>query len=239
MLDDVHIERYSRQIILPQVGGRGQEMLLAASVAVVGAGEIGSAAALYLVAAGVGRLRIVDDAAAQAPGLLPPAAAVAAALASLNPDCRIESCDRAVTSDGADAVAAGHDVIIGAGAKFDVCCGLAAAGLRRGTPLLWGSAAGFVGQCTALGRSRADAPCYRCLHPQPPTLDAGTAFSPAAAFIGTVLATEAIKRLIGIQGAAIRRLVRYNALEGTVDEVAVQSDPHCVLCGVRGPGAPP
>jgi len=256
MLSDTHIERYSRQVIVPQIGGRGQEKLLAASVVVVGAGGIGSAAALYLAAAGVGRLGIVDSAAVEASDLssiVVHAAAsvgtnrahsVAAALATLNPDCRIEPRPELVTSDVAAAVTAGHGVVISAEAAFAVCCLLNAACLRLRKPLLWGHAVGFVGQFAVLSDPRPDAPCCRCLEPQRPELDGGAApiiFTPAAGFIGTLLATEAIKRIVGVEDPSAARLVHYDGLEGSVQEVVVYRNPHCELCGVeqRTPGVHP
>jgi molybdopterin/thiamine biosynthesis adenylyltransferase len=247
MLTDKQIERYSRQIILPQVGGCGQERLLAASVAVVGIGGVGSVAAAYLTAAGIGRLGIIDDAfvpsADLSCGLLhcrlgqQRAPSAATALAELNPDCQIEPCAEPLTAGLAADVFSAHDLVVSTTTRFTDCCLLNAASLRLRKPFLWGRAAGFNGELTAFSGHHSDTPCFQCLHPAAPRAASAedgpmTVFGPAAGFTGTVLAIEALKMMLGLEDRLTGRLVTFDAHAGAVREVTVRKDPQCAACGV-------
>jgi molybdopterin/thiamine biosynthesis adenylyltransferase len=219
MLTDTQIERYSRQIILPEVGGRGQQTLLSAAVAVVGAGEPANTAAVYLAAAGVGTLSVAD--------------AIAAALDGLNPDCTMRSLPLELTADNAAAVVRSSAVVIAAGASWETCDLLNALCVTHRKPFVWAHAENASGQITTFAGHQADAPCYRCLRAQPlpphalPALDAVT-----AAFIGSVQATETIKILLGM-ATLTGRLMTYDALDVVARETPIAKNPSCAICGTQ------
>jgi molybdopterin/thiamine biosynthesis adenylyltransferase len=219
MLTDEQIERYSRQIILPELGGRGQERLLSAAVALVGTGELGMSAALYLAAAGVGTLGV--------------GTAVAAAIAGLNPDCRTRPLAAALGSDAALAIARDYDLVVAADLAPEACSSLNAACVARRRPLLWGKTTGCAGYAAVFAGHRTDGPCFNCMRPPLPPTGAhpDVLAVTTAAFIGTLLATEAIKILIGIEATRTQRMLIFDALETTVREGSVSKDPQCDTCG--------
>ncbi len=254
MLSETQIERYSRQIILPQVGGRGQEKLLAAGVAIVADGAASSTIAVYLAAAGVGRLAIADrgalgtnpsedDAAnsgrqaATAGGAFTPPA-----LAALNPDCAVRRLRAPHTSDEAFAVASQYDLVIvcevGSLVSTEATASTAylnAACVQLRKPLLWARVDGVVGCLTQVAGERASAPCYQCVLPQLARLEVGAAPAPWAAalsagVVGSVQATEALKILLGIDATLAGRLVIWNGLGATIREQRVVRDPGCATC---------
>ena len=223
MLSEQQIERYSRQIILPQLGGRGQERLLSAKVAIVGRGELATAAALYVAAAGIGTLAI------GAPELQ-------SVLDGLNPDCHVSVLPAPLTSERALETAGRYEAVLASGAAPGVCTALNAACVARRTPLVWGDTAGPLGLVTVLAGDHPESHCYACVQSQVPRLLAGgdaahALAEAAAAFIGTLQATEAIKLLIGLDTNSAGRLLAYNAAAGTVGEVTVARDPRCRVCG--------
>jgi molybdopterin/thiamine biosynthesis adenylyltransferase len=225
MLNDQQIERYSRQIILPQLGGLGQETLLAAAVAIIGRDDLSTVAAAYLAGAGVGRLALS-------------AAAPLAVVDGLNPDCRTSALPTLLTRAVADEVA-GCDAVVVCGAASGTWQTLNAACIAQHTPLLWGETAGSHGLVAVLANHRPGSPCYSCLRAQAAQLlsggDAGDGLADAtAAFVGTVLATEAIKVLIGVDAGPAGLLLKYHAGAGGVDDLAFSRDPRCPTCGVSG-----
>ena len=223
MLTDEQIERYSRQIILPQIGGRGQQKLLSAAVAIVGTGEPGTTAALYVAAAGIGRVSV------RAP--------VAAAIAELNPDCHAQPLAAQLNTDAAMAIARSHDLVIDADLSGDTSLLLNIACLAMKRQVVWGHLSGSGAQATILAGHQADAPCYGCVRMPPPAPP--SAVGPlTAAFIGTVLATEAIKILLGIGSTLIGRMLMYDARDSTVSVVPVRKDPRCATCSALGMESP-
>ena len=227
MLSEPQIERYSRQIIVSQVGGRGQQALLSATVAIVGCGDLSSAAAVYLAAAGVGRLTVSE------PSPL-------AELERVNPDCRVSPLSSPLTRTAAEEMVRNCNVVLASGAAHEVCAVLNAACLTQHTPLLWGDTTGSLGVVTVIAGDHPGSPCYTCVHTQLlRPLAAGNAIDPlaaaTAAFIGTLQATEAIKLLLGLGPIATGRLLTYDAVAATFDEVAVARDPHCATCAVVRP----
>jgi molybdopterin/thiamine biosynthesis adenylyltransferase len=225
MLTEQQVERYSRQIILPQVGGRGQQRLLEASVAIVGADDRCATAAVYLAAAGVGRL-----------GISPTAAP---ALTAVNPDCALSHLPPVTRATAVDIVRT-CDVVLACGAGYDTCILLNAACVAAHTPFLWGDTHGPLGHVAVLAGDDTDAPCYACLRArdsqqpahgeQPAVLAEAT-----AAFVGTLQATEAIKLLLGMRATPAGLVLTYDALAGTVTERRVANDPHCATCGAAQP----
>ncbi|MFI5366728.1 MAG: HesA/MoeB/ThiF family protein [Candidatus Binatia bacterium] len=222
MLTDGQIERYSRQIILPQLGGRGQEKLLSAAIAVAGTGDMSISVALYLAAAGVGTL-----------GVDAPAAA---AIAGLNPDCRTQSLPAALDADRAAAAARNYDLLLAADLAPDACSALNVACMAVRKQLVWGAATGHAGRVAVFTGHRPAEPCYACQPlPLPPARgqadDAAVLASVTAAFIGTLLATETIKLAAGIETPLTKRLLVYDALDATVRALDLHKDPHCAACG--------
>lgn len=222
MLTDQQIERYSRQIILPQLGGRGQQRLLDASVAVVGVGDHCTTAAVYLAAAGVGRLGV--------------SARAALGLTAVNPDCALTPLPASITHASAVELLRACDVVLACGAGHDTCTLLNAACVAARTPFVWGDTHELLGRVAVLAGEDSDAPCYGCLraqasqervHAEPPAVLADA----TAAFIGTLQATEAIKLLLGMHAAPAGFVLTYDALAGTVIERCAAKDPHCATCG--------
>jgi molybdopterin/thiamine biosynthesis adenylyltransferase len=213
MLSDTQIERYSRQILLPQVGGRGQIALLSATVTVYGSQALATTAALYLAAAGVGHLRVS-----------PP---TAAAIAGVNPDCEVASPAAVSAADTVPGAAA----VLCAGAGAATCAVIDAACLAAGIPLIIGEATGTVGWLSV--RNAPDAACATCL--APPRADTGDGDAPlggvAAALIGTLLATEAVKIVLGLQPSYVGHRVTFDVLAGDVRDEPVTQDPRCPVCG--------
>jgi molybdopterin/thiamine biosynthesis adenylyltransferase len=238
MLTDTQIERYSRQIVLPEVGGRGQEQLLSASVAVVGPGDCG-AVAFYLAAAGVGHLTIIDsDAAEDAAGGLS-TSALMAEIEELNADAHISALSLPRSSAAAVEVARAHGVIIVTEARktpaSDTTILLNTACVELHRPLLWARLAGSVGCITALAGLSTIAPCCQCLLPQLSGLLEGAEAPlgmPAAttAWIGTMQATECIKLLLGLGATLGGRLLTYDGLDASLRETSITKDPQCTTC---------
>jgi adenylyltransferase/sulfurtransferase len=228
MLSATQIERYSRQIILPQVGGRGQLALLSATVTICGSTELATTAARYLAAAGVGYLCVS-----------PP---TAAAIEGLNPDCHIAS---GAWDDGHPRATAAQrsppgrstTVLVCAGASVDTCAFMNATSVTTRVPLIFGDAAGAVGRMSVCAGFERDAPCYVCLARQLGGTcgdDAAALASVTAGFIGTLLATEAIKMLLSLPPSCVGRLVTFDALASEVHETPVGKDPWCAACGGLG-----
>lgn len=243
MLTEQQIERYSRQIILPRVGGRGQERLLASRVALVGAGALGGAAALYLGAAGVGALTIVDDATVGDEdvqwGVIPShrdrwtrAEATAATLEGLNPDCRISSLSRHTDAALSAGFARDHDVLLDASCRPEISAALNAAAIAARKPLVWGTVGAALGQM-AVFRS---APCYQCYRASSHavtfhTRGGRTALGVIAAqFIGTLQAVETIKILFGFATVPADRLLVCTFEDMSIQQVTLTTRLDCDVC---------
>ncbi|SEL92938.1 Molybdopterin or thiamine biosynthesis adenylyltransferase [Pseudoxanthomonas sp. GM95] len=251
-----YVERYSRQLRLPQVGEAGQQRLRAARVLLVGAGGLGSPAAYYLAAAGVGTLRITDDDVVERSNLqrqilhsearigTPKVNSAALALAALNPGVVVEPIARRVTADNVDALLDGVDVVIDGADNFATRYLLNDACVRLDKPLVYGAVQQFEGQVSVFdaGRRRGQAPCYRCLFPSPPP--AGLAQNCAEAgvlgvlpgVIGLLQATEAIKLLLGIGESLAGRLLNFDALSMRFHELRLAVDPECPICNAHPKG---
>ena len=246
--DDDFLERYSRQIRLPQVGLDGQKKLQAATVTVVGAGGLGSPAAFYLAAAGVGRLRIVDDDVVDLSNLQRQIlhtndrigeAKVSSArqtLSALNPRTRIEAINLRIVEANVDALIADADVVLDGADNFPVRHILNNACLRLGKPLVYGAVQRFEGQVSVFdaGRHRGVAPCYRCLFPEAPTdapncAEAGV-LGVLPGVIGMLQATEAIKLILAIGEPLAGRLLTFDALSMRFRETRIPIDPECPAC---------
>ena len=257
-LDADFAERYSRHLRLPDVGLAGQRKLEAARVLVVGAGGLGSPAAFYLAAAGVGTLRVADDDVVDRSNLqrqilhvdarigIPKVASAATALSALNPRTRIEALQERITSANVERLLEGIDVVVDGADNFPARYLLNDACVNLGKPLVYGAVQRFEGQASVFdaGRRRGEAPCYRCLFPEPPPADAAPNCAEAGVLgvlpgvIGLLQATEAIKLVLGIGDSLAGRLLQFDALAMRFRETRLSPDPQCPVCapGVVFPG---
>lgn len=174
------LDRYGRQIVLPGVGAAGQAKLLESSVLILGAGGLGSPAALYLAAAGVGRLTVVDDDEVELSNLQrqvlhttatvgqPKVASAAARLQALNPGVAVVQVQARLGSDNAAAIVRGHDVVIDGSDSFETRYAVNSACLTERVPLVYGALSRFDAQVSVFRAYEANSPCYRCLFPQAP-----------------------------------------------------------------------
>ncbi len=242
------LERYKRHLLLDGVGPEGQAKLLASRVLLIGAGGLGSPAALYLAAAGVGTLGLIDFDVVDASNLQrqvlyqtgdvgrPKLEVAAERLRALNPDVRIVAHREKLEARNAMQLLAGWDVVIDGTDTFpsrylanDVCVWLR-------TPLVYGSIMRFEGQ-VSLFDSGAKGPCYRCLFPEPPPPELAPSCAEAGVLgvlpgvVGTLQATEALKVLLGAGEPLRGRLVVYDALAMSFHEFRIQRDPECAVCG--------
>jgi adenylyltransferase/sulfurtransferase len=244
-LDATQLERYSRQVILDEVGPEGQGAIREGAVLVVGAGGLGAPALQYLAAAGVGRLGIADGDTVERSNLQrqvvhgtddvgrPKTDSAAEFVAALNPDVTVETHER-VDADTAPTLAADYDVVVDASDNFPTRFLLNDACVLADTPLTHGAVYRFEGQATTV---RGGEPCYRCLFPEAPpegaVPDCATAgvLGVVPGTIGTVQATEALKCLLGVGETLAGRLLVYDARELTTETVPVAPDPDCPVCG--------
>lgn len=243
-------DRYSRHLLLPQVGEAGQRRLQHSRVLVVGAGGLGAPAAFYLAAAGVGRLRIVDDDVVERSNLHRQIIHVDAAtgcakvesarerLLALNPHIEVEAIQERVTSGNVDALMDGVDVVLDGSDNFPLRYLLNDACIKHARPLVYAAIERFDGQVCVFdaGRRRGQAPCYRCLFPEPPPPE----FAPNCAeagvlgvlpgLAGVMQATEVLKLLLDMGEPLAGRLLRFDALGMRFRETRVRPDPDCPLC---------
>jgi molybdopterin/thiamine biosynthesis adenylyltransferase len=247
MFTEEQIERYSRHIILKDVGGKGQQKLLDGKVMIIGAGGLGSPIALYLAAAGVGTIGIADADVVELSNLqrqiahqtkdigVPKVLSAREKMEAMNPDVRVNTYHTWISAGNIFDIIGGYDFVIDAtdnfAAKFlinDVC-------VLSGKPYSHGGILHFVGQTLTFipGQSA----CYRCIFPAPPPKDAIPTCSQAGVLgvlpgvIGMIQATEALKYLLGIGELLAGRLLIYNALAMTFRTVQVRRNPHCPICG--------
>jgi molybdopterin/thiamine biosynthesis adenylyltransferase/rhodanese-related sulfurtransferase len=249
-LDPDFEDRYSRHLRLPQVGLEGQQRLASARVLVLGAGGLGSPAAFYLAAAGVGTLRIVDDDVVERSNLQrqilhteagigsPKVGSAAAALSALNPRTRVEAIAERATSANIERLLDGVDVVLDGADNFPVRYLVNDACVKLGKPLVYGAVHRFEGQVSVFdaGRARGVAPCYRCLFPQPPAAADAPNCSEAGVLgvlpgvIGMLQATEVLKLLLGIGEPLAGRLLHFDALAMRFRETGLAPDPDCAVC---------
>lgn len=243
------LRRYSRHLILPEVGLEGQRRLKAASVLVVGAGGLGSPLALYLAAAGIGRLGIVDFDVVDETNLhrqvLHGTSSVGrsklesarARLADLNPHVAVECHEARLTSANAMEMLARYDVVVDGTDNFPTRYLVNDACVLLGKPNVHGSIFRFEGQASVFDAARG--PCYRCLYPDPPppglvpSCAEGGVLGVLPGVIGVVQAIETVKLLLGIGEPLVGRLLVFDALGMRFRELKLRKDPACPLCGER------
>jgi molybdopterin/thiamine biosynthesis adenylyltransferase len=245
-LTNQQVIRYSRQIILPELGGKGQKKLLASRVAIVGAGGLGSPAALYLAAAGVGALGIVDgdlvDLSNLQRQLLHRTSDVGRlktdsareTIQAVNPDVRVTTFPVRLAASNAGAILADFDIVLGCSDNFPTRYLLNDACYLLKKPLVDGSIFRFEGQATNYLPGQG---CYRCLFPAPPPPGAVPSCAETGVLgvlpglVGVIQATEAIKTILGIGRSLAGRLLLIDALSMDFREVELRRNPACPLCG--------
>jgi adenylyltransferase/sulfurtransferase len=246
-LNHEEILRYSRHLLIPEVGLGGQAKLKAASALVIGTGGLGSPVALYLAAAGIGRIGLVDfdvvDQTNLQRQIIHGTATVGQLkvesarrrLADLNPDIQIETYNQPFTSANALDIARAYDILIDGTDNFPTRYLTNDTAVLLGKPLVYGSIFRFDGQASVFYAK--EGPCYRCLFPEPPppglvpTCAEGGVLGVLPGTIGTIQATEALKILLGIGSPLIGKLMLYNALDMSFDFVTLRKNPRCRICG--------
>lgn len=236
-------ERYARHILLKEIGGPGQQSLMRARVAMIGAGGLGAPAALYLAAAGVGRLRLIDDDEVALSNLqrqvifttadvgAPKTDAAAAALKALNPHVEIEPVRARLTPDNAEALLAGADVVLDGTDDFSTRFAVNQACRALKLPLVSGAVGRWSGQVSVFAQG---GPCYRCLVPDiPPDAETCAAVGIVGALVGVIgamMALEAIKLIAQAGEPLCGRLLVFDGLSGQARTVKLNHDPQCPVC---------
>ena len=246
-LSNQEVARYSRHLIMPEVGMDGQLKLKAASVLCIGAGGLGSPVALYLAAAGVGRIGIVDFDVVDYSNLqrqiihgTPDVGrkkldSAKDRLNAINPEITVVSHEAALSSDNALDLLRGYDIIVDGTDNFPTRYLVNDACVLLGKPNVYGSIFRFEGQAAVFATK--DGPCYRCLYPEPPppglvpSCAEGGVLGILPGVVGTIQATEAVKLILGVGEPLINRFLIYDALRMRFRELKLRKDPECPVCG--------
>jgi molybdopterin/thiamine biosynthesis adenylyltransferase/rhodanese-related sulfurtransferase len=241
--------RYSRHLLLPEVGSAGQQQLLASRVLLIGAGGLGSPAALYLAAAGVGTLGIVDSDVVDTTNLQrqivhttdrigqEKAESAKQTLNRLNPDVEVVPITSRLTADNVLHIIDGYHLIVDGADNFPTRYLINDASLHTGLPVIHGSVFRFEGQASVF--QPYEGPCYRCLFPTPPPAELAPSCAEAGVLgvlpgiIGSIQAAEAIKVLLGIGEPLVGRLLFYDALDQEFRNLRIRRDPDCPACSDR------
>lgn len=246
-LREDQIERYSRQIILPSVGGKGQEKLLKAKVLIIGAGGLGSPCALYLASAGIGKIGIADSDKVELNNLQrqilhsnssigkTKVESAKERLAAINPDVEVIAHNLRLTSENILDIIRDYDIVVDGSDNFPTRYLVNDACVLSGKPLSHGGIFRFDGQAmTILPHKSA---CYRCLFPEPPPpgfvpscQEAGI-LGAVAGIIGTIQANEVLKYILEVGNLLAGKLLVFNALDSSFRQVKVPKDPKCPICG--------
>lgn len=245
---DAELERYARHIVLREIGGPGQKALKDAKVLVVGAGGLGSPALLYLGAAGVGTLAVIDDDLVDNSNLQrqvihddkdigrPKVQSAYDALRAQNPNIDVRSYTRRLTADIAEELFGEYDLVLDGSDNFETRYLVNAAAVVTKTPLISGALSQWEGQLSFFDPANGT-PCYACVFPNPPadglapSCAEGGVFSPLAGIVGSMMAAEAIKHLAGAGETLGGELLMYDALFGESRKVKIKKNPECTVCG--------
>jgi sulfur-carrier protein adenylyltransferase/sulfurtransferase len=247
-LDPQRRARYSRHLLIPEVGEQGQLKLLDSKVLLIGAGGLGSPASLYLAAAGVGRIGIVDADVVDESNLQrqivhsterlgePKVQSAKQTVEALNPDVQVVAYEERLTSENVERILAdGWDVIVDGADNFPTRYLVNDASVWHGIPVVHGSIYRFEGQVTVF--KPHEGPCYRCLFPTPPPPELapscaeGGVLGVLPGIIGSLQANEALKLALGIGDSLVGRLLLFDALSAEFNEVKLRRDPGCPVCG--------
>jgi molybdopterin/thiamine biosynthesis adenylyltransferase len=252
-VDDTQLLRYSRHILLDEIGIEGQQRLLASHALVIGAGGLGSPVALYLGTAGVGRITIVDHDTVDLTNLqrqiahslarvgTPKATSAQASICAINPDVKVTPLIERADASRLDALVRGADVVLDCSDNFKTRHTVNAACVKHNKPLVAGAAIGFDGQISVYDTRRADAPCYACLFPPEATFEEVQCatmgvFAPLVGIIGTMQAAEALKLLAGVGTSLAGRLQMLDARTMEWNEIRMARQAQCAVCSKRGDG---
>jgi adenylyltransferase/sulfurtransferase len=247
-VDDAQLLRYSRHILLEELGIDGQDRLLQSHALIVGAGGLGSPAALYLAGAGVGTLTLADGDTVDASNLQRQilhteaaigqwkAASGAASIIAFNAGTRVIALRERLTGEALEAQVDEADVVLDCSDNFVTRYALNSACARLGKPLVSGAAVRFSGQLSVFDLSRPESPCYHCLFPDGQYTEEERCavtgvFSPLTGIVGSLQAAEALKLLTGIGAPLTGRLLLVDALTQTFRSIAFSKDPTCPVCG--------
>ena len=244
-------KRYSRHLLIPEVGEEGQHKLLDAKVLMIGAGGLGAPAALYLAAAGVGTIGVVDDDTVDDSNLqrqvihttdrvgMPKSESARLTINALNPDVKVIEHQTRLTKENALEIFADYDVILDGTDNFSARYLINDASVLLKKPNVHGSIYRFEGQATVFYAGVG--PCYRCLFPEPPPPELAPSCAEAGVLgllpgtIGIIQATEVAKLILGIGTPLIGRMLTYDALDMTFRELKLRRDPNCPMCGPNAP----
>jgi adenylyltransferase/sulfurtransferase len=250
ILNEDQRHRYNRHTIMPEVGEEGQLQLLGASVLLIGAGGLGSPAAIYLAAAGVGKIGIVDFDVVDTSNLQrqivhrledvdkPKVESAARTIAQLNPDVKVIGHQTQLTSQNAFEIIGQYDIVLNGSDNFPTRYLVNDACMLLGKKLVDASIFRFEGQVTVFDTANGG-PCYRCLYPDPPppgevpSCAEGGVLGVLPGIVGSLEAVEAIKLILGIGEPLVGRLLLYDALEAEFREVKVRKNPDCPVCGTH------
>ena len=246
-LSPEQFERYSRHVLIPEVGEEGQLKLLDSKVLLIGAGGLGSPAAVYLAAAGIGTLGIIDADIVDVSNLQrqivhtvdrvgqPKVDSAETAIKAINPGVTVKKYAERLTSENVLDIITGYDVIVDGTDNFPTRYLLNDASLVAGIPVVHGSIYQFEGSVTVY--KPYEGPCYRCQYPEPPPPELapscaeGGVLGVLPGVIGSIQATEALKLALGVGDPLIGRLLLYDALAASFTEVTLRRDPACPVCG--------
>ncbi len=245
--------RYSRHVLIPEIGERGQLQLLEARVLLIGAGGLGSPAALYLAAAGVGTIGVidadeVDDSNLQRQVIhtidrvgMPKVESARIAIEAINPDVTVVTHQMRLTKENVLEIFAGYDVIVDGSDNFSTRYLVNDACVILKKPQVHGSIFRFDGQVTTFDPRGEESPCYRCLFPSPPPPELAPSCAEAGVLgvlpgtVGMIQATEAAKLILGLGETLVGRLLMYDALQMSFRTLTIRRDPTCPMCGPTGP----
>jgi molybdopterin/thiamine biosynthesis adenylyltransferase/rhodanese-related sulfurtransferase len=251
LLTPAQQRRYSRQLLIPEIGQKGQRKLLDSKVLIIGAGGLGSPAALYLAASGVGTIGLVDDDAVDESNLqrqvlhtadrvgVPKTASARHTLNALNPETRIVEHRERLAADNVERLIAGYDVIVDGTDNFDTRYVLNDAAVKLRKPIVHGSIYRWDGQITTFVPFAG--PCYRCMYPTQPPEELAPSCAVAGVLgvlpgiVGLLQANEVFKLLLGAGEPLAGRLLMFDAMSTTFEEVKIWRDPSCPTCGEGSP----
>ena len=250
-MNDEQLLRYSRHLLLDQIGIEGQEKIVGAHALVIGAGGLGSPAALYLASAGVGRITLADGDTVDLTNLQrqilhthdrvgqPKAISGQTALARINPEVTVVPVSQRLAGDQLEALVASADVVLDCCDNFSTRHAVNRACVKHRKPLVSGAAIRFDGQLSVFDARRDGAPCYHCLFPEGEDVDEVRCavmgvFAPLTGIIGAMQAAEALKLIVGIGEPLIGRLLLLDGLAMEWRSVKFGKDPQCAVCGQPG-----
>jgi molybdopterin/thiamine biosynthesis adenylyltransferase len=247
-MNDEQLLRYSRHIFLDEIGIEGQQRLLAAHAVIIGAGGLGSPAALYLASAGVGHITLVDDDDVDLTNLqrqvvhsmarvgTPKVESAAIGLAAINPEVRVTALRQRADAALLDQLAAQADVLLDCSDNFTTRQAINRACVKHAKPLVAGAAIGFDGQISVYDSRQAGAPCYACVFPPDSLFEEARCatmgvFAPLVGVIGSMQAAESLKLLLAMPGGLAGRLQMLDGRRMEWNEIVMQADPSCTVCG--------